>query len=143
MEEHIMSWKRNCLAALDSAKMFENSRHRTRFKELIDCYSSFPFFTKGLCKCMYLSAWDDIHFYIMLETLTDLSLGKENDTKEMREKGDFLAEEQTSSEYYVYQLSNSFLDNSSFQIDEAADIPSDTKYILQRGLDAAAIIDQL
>ena len=45
-----MGWKENCLAALDAAKLFENSGHRTRFKELMDCYSNYPFFTKGLCK---------------------------------------------------------------------------------------------
>lgn len=52
-----MNQKDACLFALDKAKLFESSGHRTRFKELMDCYSQFPFFTKGLCKCMYLSAW--------------------------------------------------------------------------------------
>ena len=49
-----MNQKDACLLALDRAKLFENSGHRTRFKELMDCYSHFPFFTNGLCKCMYL-----------------------------------------------------------------------------------------
>lgn len=71
-----MNQKDACLFALDKAKLFESSDHRTRFKELMDCYSQFPFFTKGLCKCMYLSAWDEPHFFILLEVLTDLSLGK-------------------------------------------------------------------
>lgn len=81
-----MSWKEICFAALDREKMFEDSGHSTRFKELFDCYSSYPFFTKGLCKCIYLSAWDEKHFCIMLETLTELALGKERDTKEMSAK---------------------------------------------------------
>ena len=50
-----MNQKDACLFALDRAKLFENSGHRTRFKELMDCYNHFPFFTNGLCKCMYLS----------------------------------------------------------------------------------------
>lgn len=100
-----MGWKENCLAALDAAKLFENSGHRTRFKELMDCYSNYPFFTKGLCKCMYLSAWDDEHFAVMLETLMDMSLGREQDTKDMQVKGDALAEERNDGEYYVYLLS--------------------------------------
>ena len=45
-----MNQKDACLFALDKAKLFESSGHRTRFKELMDCYSQFPFFTKGLCK---------------------------------------------------------------------------------------------
>ena len=49
-----MGWKDQCVAALDEEKLFENSEHRTRFLELMDCYGGYPFFTKGLCKCMYL-----------------------------------------------------------------------------------------
>ena len=73
---------------LDQGNMFQDSGHRTRFKELLDCYADFPFFTKGLCKCMYLSAWDDEHFCILLEILTDMSLGRETNTREMRVKGE-------------------------------------------------------
>lgn len=57
------------------------------------------FFSKGLCKCIYLSAWDEEHFCIMVETLTELSLGRETDTKEMSIKGDALADEQMDGEY--------------------------------------------
>ena len=32
-----MNQKDACLLALDRAKLFENSGHRTRFKELMDC----------------------------------------------------------------------------------------------------------
>lgn len=138
-----MEWKKSCFAALDAKKMFENSGHRTRFKELVDCFCSYPFFTKGLCKCIYLSAWDEEHFCIMLETLTDLSLGKETNTKEMRIKGDALAEEQTDAEYYVYELSNAFLDDRPFTITSTAEIPAEFRYIIRRALQAAEIIDAL
>ena len=117
-----MNQKDACLFALDRAKLFENSGHRTRFKELMDCYNHFPFFTNGLCKCMYLSAWDEPHFCIMLEMLTDLSLGKEATTDDMRENGDVLADKQEDGEYYVYQLSNAFLDNTSFHLDESVNL---------------------
>ena len=100
-----MNQKDACLFALDKAKLFESSDHRTRFKELMDCYSQFPFFTKGLCKCMYLSAWDEPHFFILLEVLTDLSLGKNTNTDDMRENGDLLADRQEDGEYYVYHPS--------------------------------------
>lgn len=138
-----MIWKEKCLAALDNAKMFESSGHRTRFKELVDCFSYYPFFTKGLCKCIYLSAWDHEHFCIMLETLTELSLGREKTTSEMRIKGDALAEEQTDSEYYVYLLSNSFLDNTPFHLDASANVSEEVRYIIERALKASHIIDLL
>ena len=75
------------LVALDQSGLFEDSGHRTRFKELMDCYGHYPFFTKGLCKCMYLSAWDEEHFATILEVLSDLAIGKERDTEEMRIQG--------------------------------------------------------
>lgn len=136
-----MNLKDACLFALDRAKLFENSGHRTRFKELMDCYNHFPFFTNGLCKCMYLSAWDEPHFCIMLEMLTDLSLGKEATTDDMRENGDVLADKQEDGEYYVYQLSNAFLDNTSFHLDESVNLEPEFRYIIDRALAAAEVID--
>ena len=138
-----MNWKEKCLSALDSHKMFEDSGHRTRFKELLDCYCNYPFFTKGLCKCIYLSAWDDKHFCIMLETLTDLSLGKETSTKEMSIKGDALAEEQLDEEYYVYELSLALLENRPYRQNVSAGISVGTRYIINRALRASDIIDRL
>jgi len=114
-----MSWKDLFFHALDSAKLFENSGHKTRFKELMDCYAGYPFFTKGLCKCIYMSAWDEEHFTIMLETLTDMTLGRERDTEEMLIKGDALAEEQAGCEAQMYQLSIAFLEGKPFCPDPA------------------------
>lgn len=50
-----MNWKDNCFAALDAEKMFESSGHRTRFKEMLDCYYSYPFLRKdsaNVCICL-------------------------------------------------------------------------------------------
>jgi hypothetical protein len=139
-----MAWKDRCFQALDEAKLFENSAHRTRFRELLDCYADYPFFTPGVCKCMYLSGWDEEHFCIMLETLTELALGRETDTNEMRIKGDAFLEEMPSAEYYVYKLSNAFLDDEPFQLDvPEEDLPPDILYIIRRALLAAAIIDSI
>lgn len=135
--------KERYFSILDNENMFEDSGHRTRFKELLDCYGDFPFFTKGLCKCMYLSAWDDEHFCILLEILTDMSLGRDTNTKEMRVKGEALAEERHDAEYYVYQLSNAFLDNVPFHLPETADIPRETAHIISRAQKAAGLIDQI
>ncbi len=92
---------------------------------------------------MYLSAWDDEHFCIMLEILTDMSLGRETNTKEMRVKGEALAEERHDAEYYVYQLSNTFLDNAPYQLPESADITPEIMYIISRALEAAELIEQV
>lgn len=91
---------------------------------------------------MYLSAWDEEHFCIMLEILTDLSLGRETSTREMRVKGEALAEERHDAEYYVYQLSNAFLDNAPYRLPEAAEVPPEILRIISRALEAAELIDQ-
>lgn len=136
-----MNWKEEFLSALDSAKLFENSGHRTRFKDLMDCYAGYPFFTKGLCKCIYLSAWDEEHFAIMLETLTDMTLGRERDTDEMLIKGDALAEEQVDEEMYIYQLSIAFLEEKPFHLDDQVTLSKPYQHIMDQALKAAAVID--
>lgn len=139
-----MSDKKNMyFSVLDTEKMFEDSGHRTRFKELLDCYADFPFFSKGLCKCMYLSAWDNEHFCVMLEILTDMSLGRETNTREMRVKGEALADERHDAEYYVYALSNAFLDNVPYQLPANADVTPEISHIISRALQASELIDQV
>lgn len=138
-----MSWKENCIAALEGENLFESSGHLTRFKELLDCYSQYPFFSKGLCKCMYMSAWDEEHFAIMLQILMEMALGKEKDTEEMRLQGDSLAEENEGGEYYMYQLSNAFLDGREFRLEEGVQLETRYRYILERVLEAARVIDSL
>lgn len=138
-----MSWKQKVYSALRTEKMFEDYGHSTRFTELLECFGDYPFFTKGLCKCVYLSAWDEEHFCVMLETLTDLSLGKETTTSEMRAKGDSLVEEQVDAQYYVYLLSNAFLDDKPFELPSDASLPDDFRYIIDRAQKAAEIINAL
>lgn len=137
-----MSWNETCLNALAKAGLFEDSGHKTRFSELIECFSDKPFFTKGLCKCMYLSAWDEEHFAILLEMLSFMSLGREKDTKEMSLVGDSLAEEQADDEAYIYRLSISYLENAPFHLDEAVQLSQRTAYVISRAQQAAKIIDE-
>ncbi len=138
-----MNWNEQCVFALRERKLFEDSWHLTRFKELLDCYAGYAFFTKGLCKCMYLSAWDEEHFCIMLEMLMCMSLGQETSVGDMRINGDRMAENQKDAQVHIYYLSNAFLDNEPFHLDENADIPADIRYIIERALLASQAIDEL
>ena len=138
-----MSWKADCLKELSKAGLFESPDHESRFHELIYCYSESPFFTKGLCKCMYLSAWDEEHFASLLEMMAFLSLGKDQDTTEMSLVGHSLAEEQGNDESYIYQLSISYLENTEFHLDENVQLCERTAYVIKRAQQAAAIIDQV
>lgn len=138
-----MNFKERCIQELDEGRLFENSGHRTRFKELLDCYENYPFFSKGLCKCMYLSAWDEEHFAMILEILSDLAIGRERDTQEMRLQGDVLAGQQKGGEYYVFQLSNAFLDGEQFVLKGDEDISEQIRYIIRQALKAEQVIDSI
>ncbi len=143
-----MSKSEMYVAALEENGLFETPGHRTRFKELMDCYGDYPFFSKGLCKCMYLSAWDEEHFAIILQILSDLAIGRERNTQEMRIQGDALARdasEQTGrdGDYYVYQLSNAFLDNQEFIMPKDVKLSLEYEYIMKRALEAERVIDKV
>lgn len=137
-----MGWKDQCVAALDEEKLFENSEHRTRFLELMDCYGGYPFFTKGLCKCMYLSAWDEEHFAILLETLMRMSLGREQNTEDMEANGEALAREEDGDEQKMYLLSCEFLEGKPCSIDLGT-VSANTAYVMKQALKAAEIIEKL
>ena len=143
-----MSKSEMYVAALEENGLFETPGHRTRFKELMDCYGDYPFFSKGLCKCMYLSAWDEEHFAIILQIRSDLAIGRERNTQEMRIQGDALARdasEQTGrdGDYYVYQLSNAFLDNQEFIMPKDVKLSLEYEYIMKRALEAEKVIDKV
>lgn len=136
-----MGFRDQCISALEAKKLFMDSGHLTRFKELLDCYSDYPFFSKGLCKCMYLSAWDEEHFAMMLGILTQLALGKERDTQEMRRQGEELAREHRNGEFYIYEMSNAFLEGKSFQLPKEARIQPEFAFIIQKAQEAAEVIE--
>lgn len=142
-----MGWKEACVAALGAERLYENSGHKTRFMELLECYSGYPFFSRGLCKCMYLSAWDEEHFAVMLETLTSMAIGQEQDTEDMKFQGDVLADarmdEHAYGEAYVFILSGMFLEGKKGQPEGAEKLSPDYQYIVSRALKAAEVIDGL
>ena len=142
-----MSWKDKCAAALGEMRLYENSGHKTRFMELMECYSGYPFFTKGLCKCMYLSAWDEEHFAVMLEMLTSMALGEEHDTEDMKFQGDVIADEKIDEhaygEAYVFKLSGMFLEGDPGVPEGREKLSAEYEYIVSRALEASWVIDHL
>ena len=96
-----MMWKNEVYRQLRSQHLFENEAHQSRFKELLDCYSQAGFFTPGLCKCMYLSCWDEEHFVIMLDMLNQLKLKDHMTLSDMNENGKLMAEEMPDDDYAV------------------------------------------
>ncbi len=138
-----MLWSEKCMMELTHHNMFESSEHRLRFRDLVTCYYQAPFFTKGLCKCMYLSAWDEEHFEIMLAMLNELTIGGGRSLRPMREHGEVLEMSASPDEREIMKLSNAFIGSSEYRMPNIGDVSPDTAHILRRGLLAGSYIDEL
>ena len=130
--------------------LFEDDDHRARFRDLLDCYCDAPFFTKGLCKCMYLSAWDQEHFEVMLDILNEMVLEHDNNLELMKDNGIVLeqsAEDQgNTGSAVIVDISIGFLNDKPYDRSRLEDLEVDdpeSAYIIKRGLQAAQCIDAL
>lgn len=137
-----MDFNRKCLNELNKHNIFENLDHYNRFSELFTCYSGYPFFTKGVAKCMYLSSWDMEHFIVILNILNDLTIGKSQDLEPMKDNGKVLELRAEGYEKYVMQLSTCFLNDEEFLMPEE-EIEEEGMHIITRALEAARIIDMV
>ena len=138
-----MKWYEKCILELTHHNMFESSQHRSRFLDLTSCYCDAPFFTKGLCKCMYLSSWDDEHFGVMLDTLNGIIIGQERTLKGMAEQGDVLSRQMSGTDAEIYKLSTSFLNGTPYQVPDFSTLDPDGAYIIRKALMAGQYIDDL
>lgn len=145
-----MKWSEKCMLEFTHRNLFEDDEHRARFKDLLDCYCNAPFFSKGLCKCMYLSAWDDAHFTVMLDVLNEMVLERDDHLGLMKDNG-IVMEQQAEGggdigSAAIIEASVDFLndipyDRSRLHTLEIED--PDAAYIIKRGLLAAQCIDDL
>ena len=138
-----MKWYEKCLLELTHHNMFESTGHRERFLDLISCYYTAPFFTKGLCKCMYLSSWDDEHFGVMLDTLNSLIIGAEKDLRSMAEQGDVMSTQLTGGDAEIYKLSTAFLTGGEYILPDFTVLDPDSAHIIRRAILAGKYIDDL
>ena len=147
-----MRWSDKCMLELTHHNLFENDEHRSRFRDLLECYSEAPFFTKGLCKCMYLSAWDNEHFAVMLDILNAMTINRQNNLDDMKDQGEVLeaaaenGELEDASSAEIWKLSNAFLNNKPYDSSSLHSLEigdPDTAYLIKRALLTADVIDQI
>ena len=145
-----MKWSEKCMMEFTHRNLFEDDDHRARFRDLLDCYCDAPFFTKGLCKCMYLSAWDQEHFEVMLDILNEMVLEHDNNLELMKDNGIVLeqsAEDQgNTGSAAIVDISSGFLNDKPYDRSRLEDLEVDdpeSAYIIKRGLQAAQCIDDL
>lgn len=138
-----MQWNEKCLMELTHRNLFEDSDHRMRFRDLLNCYYQSPFFTKGLCKCMYLSSWDDEHFAVMLEILNQLTLEGEKNLHMMKDQGEVLEKQLDGYEAEVFRLSNAFLNDRTYTAPDLGVMDPEGAHIIRQALLAGKYIDEL
>lgn len=145
-----MNWADKCMLEFTHRNLFEDDSHRSRFKDLLDCYFSAPFFSKGLCKCMYLGAWDNLHFAMLLDILNEMTLERDRHLKSMTDNGMVMeqnaVESGDESEAAILNLSLCFTTGQPFDrscLDRLEVSDPESSYIIKRALLAAQCIDDL
>ncbi len=141
-----MKWEERCMLELTHRNAFENEPHRLRFRDLLICYCSAPFFTKGLCKCMFLNAYTEEQFFLLLDGLNSMTLENSKDLKFME---DSLRYRLTTdglhnvSERPYLELSLSFLNDTPYQIPDIGVEDPEGAHVIRLSLRAAEYIDEL
>ncbi len=113
-----MAWKDKCLRSLMDANLFLSSAQLERFKETWKVLKKQPFCTKGLCKCLFMSAWDQEHYQFLKDTVDEMIARKDTDTSYMLEKGRVVLGNVALSERELFKLSIEFLEKEGQTPDE-------------------------
>lgn len=114
-----MSWRLHCIEELDRYHCFSSAFQKSRFIEMYDKVKYQPFFTKGLCKCLFLSAWDQEHTTVMQNMLQELMDQKAHSLDYMIESGKAKSETNHTYESAMYQLATFFLTHPGETPDES------------------------
>lgn len=138
-----MNWNEKCLMELTHHNLFENNEHRLRFRDLLNCYFTSPFFTKGLCKCMFLSSWDEDHFAVMLDILNEMTLEGARNLRMMRDQGEVMEKKLTGYEAEVFRLSNAFLNDAPYEMPDLGVMDPEGAHIIRQAVKAGEYIDDL
>ena len=138
-----MKWFEKCLLELTHHNLFETTEHRSRFLDLTSCYYTAPFFTKGLCKCMYLSSGDEDHFDVMLDTMNGMIINGVKDLRMMTEEGRILSRQLQGTDGEIYKLATCFLSREPYELPDMDIMDPDIAYLIRRALLAGRCIDDL
>lgn len=138
-----MNWNEKCLMELTHHNLFEDNAHRLRFRDLLSCYFTAPFFTKGLCKCMYLSSWDEEHFAVMLDMLNEMTLECARNLRMMKDQGEIMELHLSGYEAEVFRLSNAFINDTPYVMPDLGIMDPEGAHIIRQALKAGEYIDEL
>lgn len=149
-----MSWAAMCKKKLMSEGLFADDAHYQRFADAVDCYCDRPFFSEGLCKCIYMSSFDDDHYIVFLQMINGIVARRERNLASMKEQGkvnvdaiemDYeagkISQELSLREQCMYQLSSAFLYDRDYELPpEAQNCKEDWVKMFYMSKQAADII---
>lgn len=140
-----MNWKDRCLESLASHRCFMSSFHKLRFIEMFEWLRDKAFFNKGLCKCIFLAAWDQKHTDFLKETMQEMINMKAKSLDYMLDKGQNEMGNIISNERALYQLSCDFIRYPEKTPDESCLVCLSSTWVAigDRALQASEIIDRL
>lgn len=138
-----MNWDEKCVLELSHHNLFESTEQRSRFRDLVSCYCHYPFFNKGLCKCMYMFSWDEKHFNEILPMLNDMTIEGKNAPTLIADWGHREANELTGFDSEAYKLAVSFLTGGSYKLPDFSEMDADDAHVIRQTLLASVLIDEL
>lgn len=140
-----MNWLDKCESALTSAHIFLSHSHLSRFVQAFQVLKQQPFVTKGLCKCAFLSAWDQEHFDVFMDMVNELITNNDTNLDRMIQAGKEYIRNSKSNEKILYTLAHEFLLYPDQTPSESFILELSSAWIAigDSTLEASYIIDQL
>lgn len=138
-----MDWRYHCVDEIAKHRCFSSALHKKRFIEMFEMIENEPFFTREICKCLFLAAWDRKYTNEMEEILKGLIDEQAIDADRLhgrRERRSI-----TPNEKAITRLAQEFLENPGKTPDEACLIKLSKAWILlgDCALQVSEIIDSL
>lgn len=140
-----MKWLEKCETALIDAHIFLSHQHLVRFHETFHLLKEQPFVNKGLIKCAFLAAWDQGHFNIFMNSVTECMKHNDTNLNRMIKNSADILENAKASEQVLYELSQEFLLHPDETPSESFLMKLSTLWIAiaDSTLEASYIIDKL
>lgn len=140
-----MDWRDYCVEGLDRQSCFVSAFHKSRFIEMYDKVKYQPFFTRGMCKCLFLSAWDQEHTNVMKQMIWELMERKSKNLDYMLEQGRRMSQHGHANERAMFKLAEYFLTQPDKTPDESwlMDLSRGWVALGDSALQASEVIDHL
>lgn len=138
-----MDWRYYCVDEIAKHRCFSSAMHKKRFIEMFEMVENEPFFTKEICKCLFLAAWDRKYTNEMEGILQQLIDERAADVNKLRGRRE--GRSITPNEKAITCLAQEFLEKPGRTPDEACLIKLSKAWILlgDCALQVSEIIDSL